>query len=150
MATKTETWQDLARLKRDSILNSIPTAWRLSSIPSAEEQRDVTGKYIHQFLSAREVEITETDAVDIVKKTSTGQWTAEEVITAFCHRASLAHQLVKFVRTWSYGLVTDRRGRQIACTKRSLMQPSKVRGSWTNTTRSTRLLSGRCMDYRSV
>ena len=96
MATKAETWQDLAKSKRDSILNSIPTAWRLSSVPSAEEQRDVTGKYIHQFLSGREVEITETDAVDIVKKTSSGEWTAEEVTKAFCHRASLAHQLVMF------------------------------------------------------
>ncbi len=98
MTTKKETWQDLAKSKRDSINNSIPTAWRISSIPSAVEQRDVTGKYVHQFLSAREVEITETDAVDIAEKTSCGQWTAEEVIKAFCHRASLAHQLVMFPR----------------------------------------------------
>lgn len=104
MATKTETWQDLAKTKRDSINDSIPTAWRLRSIPSVEEQRDVTGKYIHQFLSAREVEITETDAVDIAKKTSTGQWTAEEVIKAFCHRASLAHQLVMFPQGLHYNL----------------------------------------------
>ncbi len=107
MTTKRETWQDLAKSKRDSINNSIPTAWRLSSVPSADEQRDVTGKYIQQFLSAREVEITETEAVDIVKKTSTGQWTAEEVIKAFCHRASLAHQLVMFTRWETFGLVAD-------------------------------------------
>ena len=95
MTSRTETWQDLAKSKREGILNSIPKEWRLHSIPTAEEQRDVTGKYIHQFLSGREVEITETDAVDIAKKTTTGQWTAEEVAKAFCHRASLAHQLVK-------------------------------------------------------
>jgi len=31
--------------------------------------------------------------VGIVEKTSAGTWTAEEVTAAFCHRASLAHQL---------------------------------------------------------
>ena len=95
MSTKSETWQDKAKSKRDAILNSIPTEWRINSIPSAEEQRDVTGKYIQQFLSTKEIEITETHAVDIVKKTSTGEWSAEEVTNAFCHRASLAHQLVR-------------------------------------------------------
>ncbi len=104
MATKTETWQDKAKSKRDSILNSIPTEWRINSIPSAEEQRDVTGKYIQQFLSTNEIEITETDAVDIVEKTSTGEWSAEEVIKAFCHRASLAHQLVRLPKWKAIGV----------------------------------------------
>ncbi len=53
----------------------------------------MTGPYICKFLSTEEIEITETDAVDIVEKTSLGIWTAEEVTKAFCHRASLAHQL---------------------------------------------------------
>lgn len=88
-------WQELAAAKRESILQSIPVKWRLpGEIPSVQQQRDVTGSYIHQFLSAKEIEITETDAVDIVAKTSVGEWTAVEVTEAFCHRASLAHQLV--------------------------------------------------------
>jgi amidase len=58
------------------------------------EQRDVTGAYIWQFLSAREIEITETDAVGIAKKTTTAAWSAVEVVEAFAHRASLAHELV--------------------------------------------------------
>ena len=94
MATTNGSWQDTARAKRDSVNNLIPEQWRLKSIPSAEEQRDVTGKYIWQFLSEREAEITETNAVDIAKNTTTGHWTAEEVTRAFCHRAALAHQLV--------------------------------------------------------
>ena len=53
----------------------------------------MTGPFIQNFLLKEEVDITETDAVGIVEKTSTGKWTAEEVATAFCHRASLAHQL---------------------------------------------------------
>ncbi|MCJ1303695.1 Acetamidase [Hypocenomyce scalaris] len=92
--TETETWQAKAKSKRDAVNNLIPKEWRLtSSVPSPEEQRDVTGEYMWQYLTTREVEITETDAVDIVKHTATGKWKAEEVIKAFCHRASLAHQL---------------------------------------------------------
>lgn len=95
MATETLAWQDLAKAKLDAINESIPEKWRLSStsIPSIGEQRDVTRSFIRKFLSIEEIEITETDAVDIVEKTSIGIWTAEEVATAFCHRASLAHQL---------------------------------------------------------
>jgi hypothetical protein len=94
MAEKSS-WKDLAQKKRNAILDSIPAKWRVeqSKLPSNEEQKDVTG-YIQQFLSKREVEITETDVVGIAKETSTGNWTAAEVTEAFCHRASLAHQLV--------------------------------------------------------
>ena len=87
------TWQSLAKSKLSSITSSIPEKWRLSKVPSIEEQRDVTGKCITESLSPKELEITGADAVDIVKKTSIGEWSAEEIATAFCHRASLAHQL---------------------------------------------------------
>lgn len=88
------TWKEVAQAKRKSIRAGIPEKWLLSSIPSVQEQKDVTGKYIQQFLTEREVEITETDAVGIVAKTTRGAWTAREVTEAFCHRAALAHQLV--------------------------------------------------------
>jgi len=93
-----ETWETQAKAKRDSINKSIPEEWRLSSpIPSAEQQRDVTGSFICQYLSKHEIDITETDAVGIVQKTTTGQWSAAGVAEAFCHRASLAHQLVRIL-----------------------------------------------------
>lgn len=87
-------WQQLATSKRDSVNALIPAEWRLSSPPSREEQRDVAGGYLHQFLSSQEIEITETDAVGIAAKTTTGQWKAVDVVKAFCHRAALVHQLV--------------------------------------------------------
>lgn len=94
--TETDSWQAKAKSKRDAVNDLIPKEWHFTSpIPSAEEQRDVTGEYIWQFLTKREVEITETDAVDIVKQTTTGEWKAEEVTKAFCHRAALAHQIVQ-------------------------------------------------------
>lgn len=88
-------WKILATQKRESINALIPTAWRLDTpLPPASEQRDVTGAYIQRYLTAREIEITELDAVGILEKTTTGAWKAREVAEAFCHRAALAHQMV--------------------------------------------------------
>ena len=87
-------WKALAQAKAASINDLIPAEWRISPLPSIEEQRDVTGAFAHQFLSAQEIEITETDAVGIVERTTTGVWSAVEVAKAFCHRAAIAHQLL--------------------------------------------------------
>lgn len=90
-----ESWQARAFAKREAILTSIPQQWRIKGqIPSAREQEDVTGRFINEYLTEREKEITEADAVGIIENTSVGQWTAVEVTLAFCHRASIAHQLV--------------------------------------------------------
>lgn len=87
-------WRQIATQKRDSVLALIPEEWRIPAPPSMDEQRDVTGKFIQQYLNTQEIEITETDAVGIVEKTSNGTWTAVEVTKAFCHRSAIAHQLV--------------------------------------------------------
>ncbi|KAF2713965.1 amidase [Pleomassaria siparia CBS 279.74] len=88
-----ESWQQRAEAKHNAILAAIPEQWRITN-PPIEEQVDVTGSYVHQYLSEREIEITETTANEIVKMTTTGKWKAEEVTRAFCHRAALAHQLL--------------------------------------------------------
>jgi len=127
------TWQERGLKKRESTLAKIPAEWRLPEpIPSAEAQKDVTGPYVQQFLSAQEIEITESDAVKITENTTTGKWTATEVVTAFCHRAALAHQLVSIC-----GIAAPHdaplliRGfyfhRLIACTKYSSIRPSNMR-----------------------
>ena len=95
-----EDWKTQAATKRDSIISLIPSEWRIAPLPPAEELRDVTGDYIRQYLSEREIEITETDAEGIVAKTMKGSWTAVEVTSAFCHRAALAHQMVRVVFVW--------------------------------------------------
>lgn len=91
-------WEALAREKRESVNAQIPEEWLLSApVPPPAEQRDVTGAYIQKLLSPREIEITETDAVGIVKNTTSGTWKAREVAEAFCHRAALAHQMVSII-----------------------------------------------------
>jgi amidase len=88
-------WEEISKAKREDLLNQIPEQWRLQNpVPPANLRRDVTGSFIQQFLTPREIEITETDAVGITQRTTVGEWTAVEVTEAFCHRAAIAHQLV--------------------------------------------------------
>ena len=88
-------WRDIAEKKRASLLADIVPHWHIST-PS-NEPKDVTGSYIQQYLTARETEVTEAVTIDIVKKLSNGSWSAREVTEAFCHRAAVAHQLVRFL-----------------------------------------------------
>ncbi|KAG8532789.1 uncharacterized protein KY384_002667 [Bacidia gigantensis] len=94
MTARETPWQDIAEAKRKAISDSIPKEWRLASVPSIEEQRDVTESSVKTHLSRREIQITETDASGIVQKTTNGEWKVVEVTKAFCHRAALAQQLV--------------------------------------------------------
>jgi amidase len=62
-------WKTLGKEKAASVNALIPKSWLLTTpLPSVKQQRDVTGKYIQQFLSRGEIEITETDAVGIVQR----------------------------------------------------------------------------------
>ncbi|THV67418.1 amidase, partial [Aureobasidium pullulans] len=100
-------WRQIATQKRDSVLALIPEEWRIPAPPSVDEQRDVTGKFIQQYLNTQEIEITETDAVGIVEKTSNGTWTAVEVTKAFCHRSAIAHQLVNCLHEIFYNAAIE-------------------------------------------
>ena len=120
-------WQDAAAKKRDAISALIPAEWRLDSTPSVQEQVDVTD-FIKQYLSEEELAITESDADQIVGKTTSGAWSAEKVARAFCHRAVLAHQLVisnDITLSWMNKSTND--GSYTAFTKYSLTQLSRMR-----------------------
>ena len=131
-------WKSSATEKKDAILNSIPEKWRVEKLPSNKEQKDVTGPFIHQFLSKREVEITETDVVGIAKATSTGTWSAVEVTEAFCHRASLAHQLVSREGDSANPATATDPIRLIVFTKHSSMLPLPMLKPLTRTSRRTK------------
>lgn len=92
MAPTTD-WRALAQQKRESILEAIPKQWRIPQSAIDSAPADLTGPFIHQFLTPSEIQITETPAPGILEKTTTGQWTALSVAEAFSHRAALAHQL---------------------------------------------------------
>lgn len=92
MAPTTD-WRALAQQKREAILEAIPKEWRIPQSTIDNAPADLTGPFIHQFLTPSEIQITETSAARILEKTTTGQWTALSVAEAFSHRAALAHQL---------------------------------------------------------
>ncbi|KAJ4322436.1 hypothetical protein N0V94_002424 [Neodidymelliopsis sp. IMI 364377] len=87
------TWQEKAEQKRESLLSAIRPEWRLPSIPSTTVQRNVTGDYLHQFLSSEEILITEANLDQILGSIATTKWTSVSVVTAFSHRAAIAHQI---------------------------------------------------------
>lgn len=87
-------WQARAAAKRQAVLDLIPEKWRIPELPAPEIQKDVTGSYVENFLDARQIEITNADAVAIAEQIRARVWSAVEVTTAFCHRAALAHQMV--------------------------------------------------------
>lgn len=135
-------WEQRAKDKREAILAAIPQEWRMQNPPNSE-QVDVTGSFIQQFLSEKEVEITETTADEIVKYTVSGRWSAEEVTRAFCHRAALAHQLVLSPPAYRRRRA-DRRTRQTVCTRSSSMPPSRTPKQQTPISRNTRSPSAPC------
>ncbi|CAI6022386.1 unnamed protein product [Clonostachys chloroleuca] len=77
-------------------------------IATADAQRDITGTYLHKYLTGDEIEITETNTVRIVKKVADGEWRAETVARAFYHRAALAHQYVSCLHeVFLYAAIKD-------------------------------------------
>lgn len=133
----TTSWQAAAAKKREAISALIPAEWRVSNLPSVKEQVDVTD-YIEQYLSEEELGITESNADQIVEKTTSGTWTAEKVTRAFCHRAAMAHQLVPSNDAMFRDLIgsTDNHS-STAFMKSSLTQLSQMQRSLTPTLQNT-------------
>lgn len=87
-------WQSNAQGKRASLIELIPPKWRIptSDVPSVTRLRDF-GEYICRFLDRRELEITNAPSSKVLANIRSGEWTSVDVTKAFCHRASVAHQL---------------------------------------------------------
>lgn len=88
-------WEEIAQAKRASRDRAIPPEWQLSSFQLQDSQVDVrTVPSQCGILTARELEITATDAVELVQKLVRREYTSYEVTLAFCKRAAIAQQLV--------------------------------------------------------
>lgn len=82
--------------KRAKLASCIPKAWRIpaAQLPG-EDVLDVSDfPKTSGLMTAKELEITETNLVPLAAKIAAGLWSAKEVTLAFCHRAAIAHQLV--------------------------------------------------------
>lgn len=89
-------WSKIAAEAQAKLFDSIPADWQISKDRLPPDSRlDVTGFPAESgILSPHELDITGNFATDIVRKLATGEWTSQEVTTAFCKRAAIAHQLV--------------------------------------------------------
>jgi len=79
--------------------SQIPKEWLLSQ--SYHEATNLMGVPAScGILSAEECKITSNfDATALLEKLKLGDWSAEQVVIAFCKRAAIAHQLVSVIVT---------------------------------------------------
>lgn len=81
------------RLERDLKFNK---KWLIpeEKLPGKEVKDVLTWPVKSGYLSEKEIAITESSLVEIAEKIKSKTWTAYDVASAYCHRASIAHQLV--------------------------------------------------------
>ncbi|KAI1362789.1 amidase [Xylaria arbuscula] len=90
------TWEAVAAQKRQALLNSIPSEWRIPDhLLPPEDQADVTGFPERSgWFTQEELDITNCTALELLPKLADGSLKSETVTRAFCKRAAAAHQLV--------------------------------------------------------
>ena len=87
-------WQDTVRKKREALSALLPNSWQLESPPSPDAVPSGLA-LARKALTSREIEITEHyTASKLLSLLADGSLSAVEVTEAFCHRATIAHQLV--------------------------------------------------------
>lgn len=86
-------WSGRVEDKRSRLRSAIPSEWHLAAAPT--EDSVMAYPETCGILTADELAITATSAVDLVEQMATGKQTAVAVTTAFCKRAAIAHQLVR-------------------------------------------------------
>jgi hypothetical protein len=98
-------WIKVSAEARAKLIDSIPAGWRIEQHKLPPDSRlDVTSFPSESgILSQHELDITESFAVDIVRRLAAGEWTSQEVTTAFCKRAAIAHQLVRMAKCRKIG-----------------------------------------------
>lgn len=91
----TETSQAIAGRAQHSLLDAIPTPWRLSQTTAMTNQSDGLAVIVTSELPRPQQKAsTERDALELLEDLASGQLTSLEVTEAFLIRAAHAHQLV--------------------------------------------------------
>lgn len=97
MSSTTNLYQRIAADKKLQQRSKIPEAWLIPPMqyPNLTNLMDVSLTLASRLLNEAESSITfHHDATALLKKLKDGIWSAEQVTTAFCKRAAVAHQLV--------------------------------------------------------
>ncbi|CAH0023853.1 unnamed protein product [Clonostachys rhizophaga] len=85
-------WEDVAAEKKSRIDGSIPQEWLIKGLQGDDNAMDYPAR--SGILSPKELQLTNSSAVDLVNKMAAGELTSVSVTTAFCKRAAIAHQTV--------------------------------------------------------
>lgn len=94
----TTTWQQRAADKRDRLDKAIPAEWKIKTPPTGNSFFDYPEK--SGILSPKELEITKSSASVLVPKLAKGELKSVDVTLAFCKRAALAQQLVRYLHPY--------------------------------------------------
>ncbi|KAL7907459.1 amidase signature domain-containing protein [Trichoderma velutinum] len=90
-----EDYKIIAHEKRLQRSQKIPTAWRLDEEKRQEPINPLDVPITCGILSDTEIDITSKyDATSLLMGIKIGTWSVEQVTTAFCKRAAIAHQMV--------------------------------------------------------
>lgn len=91
-------WEIKAEKCRKVLQASLNPAWLLPAgdLPPRAQLNVMSFPRTCKLLTPRELDITETNAVDLVAQMATGSLTAVETATAFLKRAHIGHQLLNF------------------------------------------------------
>ena len=105
MASK---WETTGLEKRAHIISLLPPQWKTKvQVPTADDLPDATS-YPGQFLTVEEREITEAyTAEELADRLARGALRAVDVTMAFCHRATVAHEVVRVASSFVPGGARD-------------------------------------------
>lgn len=97
MTTLLEDYRILAAQKQLQRSNKIPKDWQIPSDILRDATNLLEVPVTCGILSDIECEITsDYDATAVLEKLKSGTWSAEQVTLAFCKRAAIAQQLVRY------------------------------------------------------
>lgn len=93
MAASAISWQDAARSKQQELWAEVPPEWRLKETIAASNVVDIVPTHI----GLAERMITNMPVSRLLDCLCSGEVTAQEALSAFAHRAMIAHQYVRAI-----------------------------------------------------
>ena len=96
-------WEEKAAKYKAQVEASFPKIWLLSEEEKKQyAQRPIDFPIAKGYFKQSEIEITQLNATELVAKLAAGQLKAVDVVSAFSHRAVLAHQLTNCLIDFFY------------------------------------------------
>lgn len=93
-----DSWQEIAAANQKHVLDAIPSKWKLNPEQKEKYSKLTDVRPVPRdcgLLTAEQLEITESKAVDILANLKSKKWSSVQVTQAFCGRAAIAHQMVR-------------------------------------------------------